>query len=68
MKINAVKVTDGRNGYILNGEKTWIGSDTMADYVLVWAKIIVMVAKFRLLSLTSETLVYQKNPRYNLAC
>ena len=38
MKTNAVKATDGRDGYILNGEKIWIGSGTMADYVVVWAK------------------------------
>ena len=38
MKTNAKKVTDGREGYILNGEKIWIGSGTIADYVVVWAK------------------------------
>ena len=34
----AVKATDGRDGYILNGEKLWIGNGTFSDYVVVWAK------------------------------
>lgn len=34
----AVKATDGRDGYILNGEKLWIGNGTFADYIVVWAK------------------------------
>ena len=34
----AVKANDGRDGYILNGEKIWIGNGTFADYVVVWAK------------------------------
>ena len=38
MKTNAVKAPDGRDGYILNGENFWIGSGTIADYVVVWAK------------------------------
>lgn len=38
MKTSARKATDGRDGYILNGEKIWIGSGTIADYVVVWAK------------------------------
>jgi glutaryl-CoA dehydrogenase len=38
MESFAVKATDGRDGYILNGEKRWIGNGTFADYVIVWAK------------------------------
>jgi len=35
LKTTATKV---EGGYILNGHKRWIGSATIADYVLVWAK------------------------------
>jgi len=38
MESFAVKATDGRDGYILNGEKHWIGNGTFADYIVVWAK------------------------------
>lgn len=34
----AVKATDGRDGFVLNGEKIWIGNGPFADYVVVWAK------------------------------
>jgi alkylation response protein AidB-like acyl-CoA dehydrogenase len=34
----AVKATDGRDGWILNGKKRWIGNATIADYIVVWAK------------------------------
>jgi glutaryl-CoA dehydrogenase len=34
----AVKATDGRDGWILNGHKKWIGNGTIADYIVVWAK------------------------------
>ena len=34
----AEKAKDGRDGYILNGEKFWIGNGTFADYIVVWAK------------------------------
>jgi len=34
----AVKATDGRDGWILNGQKKWIGNATFADYIIVWAK------------------------------
>ena len=34
----AVKATDGRDGWILNGHKRWIGNGTIADYIVVWAK------------------------------
>ena len=34
----AVKSKDGRDGYILNGEKFWIGNGTFADYTVVWVK------------------------------
>jgi alkylation response protein AidB-like acyl-CoA dehydrogenase len=34
----AVKATDGRDGWILNGQKRWIGHATIADYIVVWAK------------------------------
>ena len=34
----AVKATDGRDGWILNGNKKWIGNGTIADYIVVWAK------------------------------
>lgn len=33
-----MKAKDGRDGYILNGEKFWIGNGTFADYIIVWAK------------------------------
>jgi glutaryl-CoA dehydrogenase len=38
MESFAVKAKDGRDGYILNGEKFWIGNGTWADYNVVWAK------------------------------
>lgn len=38
MESFAVKAKDGRDGYILNGEKYWIGNGTFADYIIVWAK------------------------------
>jgi len=25
-------------GYVLNGQKRWIGNATFADYIVVWAK------------------------------
>ncbi len=34
----AVRATDGRDGWILNGQKRWIGHATIADYVVVWAR------------------------------
>jgi hypothetical protein len=34
----AIKATDGRDGWILNGKKRWIGNATIADYIVVWAK------------------------------
>ena len=27
-----------KGGYLLNGEKRWIGNATFADYVCVWAR------------------------------
>jgi len=38
MSTNVILATDGRDGYILNGEKYWIGNGTNADYIIVWAK------------------------------
>ena len=38
MESYAVKVNDGREGYLLNGEKFWIGNATLADIIIVWAK------------------------------
>ena len=38
MESYAEKAKDGRDGYILNGEKYWIGNATFADYIVVWAK------------------------------
>jgi len=38
METFAVKATDGRDGWILNGSKRWIGNATFADYIVVWAK------------------------------
>ena len=38
LRTSAVKASDGREGYILNGEKYWIGNGTLADYIVVWAK------------------------------
>ena len=35
LKTTATK-TEG--GYILNGNKRWIGSATFADYIIVWAR------------------------------
>jgi len=35
LKTTATKV---EGGYLLNGEKRWIGNATFADYVCVWAK------------------------------
>ena len=35
LKTSARKV---EGGYILNGEKRWIGNATWGDYVIVWAK------------------------------
>ena len=38
MESYAVNAKDGRDGYLLNGEKFWIGNATLADYIIVWAK------------------------------
>jgi glutaryl-CoA dehydrogenase len=38
MESFVVKAKDGRDGYVLNGEKLWIGNGTFADYIVVWAK------------------------------
>ena len=38
MESYAEMAKDGRDGYILNGEKYWIGNATFADYIVVWAK------------------------------
>jgi len=35
LKTTATKV-DG--GYLLNGQKRWIGSATFADYIIIWAR------------------------------
>ena len=35
LKTTAAKV-DG--GYLLNGEKTWIGNSTISDYIVIWAR------------------------------
>ena len=35
LKTNATKV---EGGYLLNGEKRWIGNATHADYINVWAR------------------------------
>ena len=35
IKTKAVKV---EGGYLLTGQKRWIGNGTMADYMLTWAK------------------------------
>ena len=35
LKTSATKV-DG--GYLLNGEKRWIGNATFADYIIIWAR------------------------------
>ena len=32
---NAKKV---EGGYLLNGQKRWIGNGTFADYIIIWAK------------------------------
>jgi len=34
----ATTATKVEGGYLLNGEKRWIGNATHADYVNVWAK------------------------------
>jgi len=34
----AVRATDGRDGWILNGQKKWMGNAAFADYIIVWAK------------------------------
>jgi len=31
-------VTPVQNGYILNGNKRWIGNGTFADYMILWAR------------------------------
>lgn len=36
LKTTAKKVPGG--GYVLNGEKRWIGNATFAHYILVWAR------------------------------
>lgn len=35
LKTSAKKV---EGGYLLNGQKRWIGNATFADYIIVWAK------------------------------
>jgi alkylation response protein AidB-like acyl-CoA dehydrogenase len=35
LKTTAKKV---EGGYLLNGNKRWIGNATIADYVIIWAK------------------------------
>lgn len=35
LKTSAKKV---EGGYLLNGQKRWIGNATIADYVIIWAK------------------------------
>ena len=35
MRTVATKV---EGGYLLNGEKCWIGNGTIADYSIIWAK------------------------------
>jgi alkylation response protein AidB-like acyl-CoA dehydrogenase len=30
--------TKVEGGYLLNGEKRWIGNATFADYIIVWAR------------------------------
>ena len=35
LKTNATKV---KGGYLINGQKRWIGNATFADYIVVWAK------------------------------
>lgn len=35
LKTNAKKV---EGGYLLNGNKRWIGNATIADYIIVWAR------------------------------
>jgi alkylation response protein AidB-like acyl-CoA dehydrogenase len=35
LKTSAKKV---EGGYLLNGDKRWIGNATFADYIIVWAK------------------------------
>ena len=34
--LSTAKKVDG--GYVLNGEKRWIGNATFADYIVIWAK------------------------------
>ena len=35
LKSSATKV---KGGYLLNGQKRWIGNATFADYIIIWAK------------------------------
>lgn len=35
IKTNAIKV---EGGYLLNGNKIWIGNATFADYICIWAR------------------------------
>ena len=35
LKTSAKKV---EGGYVLNGEKRWIGNATFADYIIIWAR------------------------------
>lgn len=35
LRTNAKKV---EGGYVINGEKRWIGNATFADYIIVWAR------------------------------
>ena len=37
LKTSAVRATDGRDGWILNGVKRWPGLANIADYIVVWA-------------------------------
>jgi alkylation response protein AidB-like acyl-CoA dehydrogenase len=38
MDTYAVRCSDGRNGWIINGKKRWIGNATFADVIVTWAK------------------------------
>jgi len=35
LKTTATRV---KGGWLLNGEKRWIGNGTIADYLIVWAR------------------------------
>jgi acyl-CoA oxidase len=35
LKTHATKV---EGGYLINGQKRWIGNATFADYIIIWAK------------------------------